>query len=76
MIVVVNTKARAKTLALVLLLASGLFAAWRSTAPTLERARKPQHGDMISVVIVAEPLRLDPHDATDAPSALINFHLY
>ncbi len=31
---------------------------------------------MISVVIVAEPLRLDPHDATDAPSALINFHLY
>ena len=28
------------------------------------------------IAIPAEPLRLDPHDTRDTPSALVNFHLY
>lgn len=28
------------------------------------------------VALSAEPTRLDPHDARDAPSAIVNFHLY
>lgn len=28
------------------------------------------------VALSAEPVRLDPHDARDGPSAIVNFHLY
>lgn len=28
------------------------------------------------VALNAEPIRLDPHDARDAPSAIVNYHLY
>lgn len=30
----------------------------------------------VTVAISAEPLRLDPHDARDAPSSLVNYHVY
>lgn len=31
---------------------------------------------VLTIAIGAEPLRLDPHDARDAPSSLVNYHIY
>lgn len=36
----------------------------------------PRPERRLVVALGAEPTRLDPHDARDAPSAIVNFHLY
>lgn len=49
----------------------------RLSAPALAPPRwRPGEPITVTVAIAAEPLRLDPHDARDAPSSLVNFHIY
>lgn len=52
---------------------------WAASSAALVRPLprwRPGEPLTVTVAIAAEPLRLDPHDARDAPSSLINFHLY
>lgn len=75
-IIVINGRFALGIAALLLGVAGALFIAARATGLPAQSVPFRSGSTMISVVIVAEPLRLDPHDASDAPSALINFHLY
>ena len=36
----------------------------------------PKRAATLVVAVPADPVRLDPHDASDSPSTMVNFHIY
>lgn len=58
---------------------AGCCLVFRLQAPAQEtpaRSTRQERPVVLTVALAAEPVRLDPHDARDGPSALVNFHIY
>ena len=72
----VNSTCLGLSLVLIVLLAASLLIAGRAARPESSDPRPHRETLAITVAIGAEPTRLDPHDARDAPSSLINYHIY
>ncbi len=72
----VRLLALAGAIAIVSFAASPRTSDGSASPPLVMEATRSDDKITLRIGIAAEPTRLDPHDASDAPSSMINFHIY